>query len=809
MKIKKFAVHFIPILLICIVSFRNLVPEGYIVGGGDFVQWFNFSRQFSNFTYAWANESLGYGHIARPYFLYYLLATPLIQLFGLSVSEHSLFYYMSFLLPAYFSFYLAASYYEGQVGEIGARWKAILATGYVFNIFTFYNFYGLWGYSPFLFLYVLIPIIFALTHRYFIRSEVNYIDLAFLGIIFCFVNIPNGNFPFFVSLIIILFIYGIVLVKINHLPNAAKKFISLFLIISAATSWSVLPQLPELINGLKFIVGGNKHLGMDAWVLGQSVKFPDPFFIANDYNSFSNFPFLIQSSVALLIAAILVALMGHHRVDTKKSIFALFFMYLLTIFLLNKGSGILPDWLILTLFSNNFMGALRSFHKTIIYLPFFLYMIILFGLSIRGQSTILIKILVILAITPPLAYFLRGEILVNYSFNYAAGENYMTSDVAPILKIPDDYVNASVLLNQDDTTHRILSAPYSLSETTYGWRRIPAWKYLGTSDPVWQLFNAPFVQINDSSLLKGWEYGKQWHEESASESKWIVPLAGLMNVKYILFHKDVEKRFWLNDQKKMNAFVKDGLLEFLTQNSFFTIYKLNPKFINPRLYMPRNIRVLDNISHLSGALDVDEKIDAFFFQRNMPDLFKTRIHEISTVNGATLEYERVNPTKYRVRVSNAKGAFAVILLEAFRDEWSVYLSDDNEFHAAETNRWPIDGGTAGPIARAPHSLFDGKYYETWFSAKISNNKNHHLANGFANSWIIDAATVCAGRTECTRNPDGSYDLVLVLEYWPQQLIYIGKFLSLLTFFFCLFYIAYRWQARLLGSLRNFFLLRKG
>ncbi len=798
MQIKKLAVHIIPILLICIVSFRNLLPDGYIVSGGDFTQWFNFSRQLSNFAYSWANESLGYGHIAHPHFLYYLLAAPLIQLFGLSVSEQSIFYYMAFLLPAYFSFYLAASCYEEQVGEIGARWKAILATGYAFNVFTFYNFYGLWGYSPFLFLYVLVPIIFALTHRYFIRSEVDYLDLAFLGIIFCFVNIPNGNFSFFVSLNIILFIYGIVLVKMNHPPNAAKRFISLFFIIAAATSWSVLSQLPELINGLKFIIGGNKNLDLGAWVIGQAAKFPEPFLLVNDHVSFSGFPFLVLSSIALLMAAILVALMGRHRVGTKKAIFAVFFLYLLTVFLLNKGDGILPDWLITTLFSNSLMGALRSFHKTIIYLPFFLYMIILLGLSIRGQSTNLIKILVVLAITPPLAYFLRGEILVSYSYNYAAGKNYMTSDVAPIVKIPDDYVNASARLNQDGTTHRILSAPYSLAETTFRWREIPGWKYLGTSDPVWQLFNAPFVQMNDSSIFDGWEYGEQWHGESASESKWIVPLAGLMNVKYILFHKDVEKRFWLDGQMKMNAFVEDGLLELVTQNHFFTIYKLNPKFIKPRVYMPRDIRVLDNISHLleSGALDSGGKVDAFFFQLNMPDLFKTRIHDISTVNGATLEYERVNPTKYRVRVSNAKGEFAVILLEAFRDEWNVYLSGDSEFHSAETNRRPIDGGAAGPLARAPHGLSDRKYYETWFSAKISSDKNHYLANGFANSWIIDAATVCAGQKKCTRNPDGSYDLVLVLEYWPQQLIYIGKFLSLLTFVLCLFYIAYRWQARL-------------
>jgi hypothetical protein len=320
---------------------------------------------------------------------------------------------------------------------------------------------------------------------------------------------------------------------------------------------------------------------------------------------------------------------------------------------------------------------------------------------------------------------------------------------------------------------------------------------LGTSDPVWQLFNAPFVQMNDRFILGGWEYGEQWYAESAFEAKWIIPLAGLMNVKYILLHKDVEKRFGLDGQIKMDAFVKDGLLESVTANNFFKVYELNQKFVKPRVYLPRHIRVLDDINQLleSGALDIGGGVDAFFFQQNMPDLFKARIHDISTAGGATIEYIRVNPTKYRLRVRNAKGAFAVILLEAFRDEWNVYLSDDSEFHVGETKRRSIDGEAAGPLARVIQRLFDGKFYETWSSDKISSDKNHHLANGFANSWIIDAENVCAGQKQCTRNPDGSYDLELVLEYWPQQLVYIGMFLSVLTLVLCMLYVAYRWQAR--------------
>ncbi len=81
------------------------------------------------------------------------------------------------------------------------------------------------------------------------------------------------------------------------------------------------------------------------------------------------------------------------------------------------------------------------------------------------------------------------------------------------------------------------------------------------------------------------------------------------------------------------------------------------------------------------------------------------------------------------------------------------------------------------------NLLEGSFYDTWL-IKPLKEKNHIMANGYANSWIIDPEELCRGNDKCIRNPDGTYDIDLIIEYWPQRLLYIGLFVSGTTIFFC-------------------------
>jgi hypothetical protein len=70
--------------------------------------------------------------------------------------------------------------------------------------------------------------------------------------------------------------------------------------------------------------------------------------------------------------------------------------------------------------------------------------------------------------------------------------------------------------------------------------------------------------------------------------------------------------------------------------------------------------------------------------------------------------------------------------------------------------------------------------------------NHFRLNTSMNGWFIDPIAVCKtlgpASSDCTRNPDGSYNLVLAMSFKSQRLVYVGglvtsvTFLGMLTYF---------------------------
>lgn len=47
-----------------------------------------------------------------------------------------------------------------------------------------------------------------------------------------------------------------------------------------------------------------------------------------------------------------------------------------------------------------------------------------------------------------------------------------------------------------------------------------------------------------------------------------------------------------------------------------------------------------------------------------------------------------------------------------------------------------------------------------------------------NAWYVDPTQICTrSELSCTHNPDGSYDIRLVMEFKPQRWFYIGVLAS--------------------------------
>ena len=793
--------HFIPVGLILTAAILNMLPDGYVVAGGDLTQWYNGVRQIPNYALAWSNESLGYAQLAHSHILLYILFELLGNALNFSASEASVFYYLCFLLSSYFSFYYSGTIYAKYFPSIEHRWIVILSVAYSFNIFTFYNFIGLWGFSPFFFLYTVIPIIFALTYAYFNSNEKGPYYLALLAIPVFLANIAFANLGFFVSFVGLITFYILLLVWNSNEPFNAKKVLIFYIVLGSCTAWSILHQLPELLRYAEATLRTTEAVQKIDWILGQAAKITDSFLVVNDHQFFSQYPLLILSSALTFIAMLLGVVLRYRNQEARKLILIFFSCYILAIFLLNKGNGWLNPILIDKLFNNFFLGALRSFHKSIIYLPYFVFVIILLGLStVRIGFSRAIKSFVIVFTLIPTLYFLSGGFLKVISYNFPEGASYLNAPVSPIIKIPDEYVSASKLINQDKSIFRIMTLPYYVYDEAFEWRKINSMRYQGTNDPLWQLFDAPIVEMNDAHIFGGWNFGKDWGDAMVQESSWLISVAGMMNVKYFLLHKDVDRRFWATGLDKMQRMEKLGLIKTIAENNLINIYQISDEFVYPRLVLSNSVIPTENFA-------ADTQSNSLVAWGNFPAVVNPRyewrlLGKIAnrglSQNTPKFDFVRVNSSKYRLRIYRITEPVVLSLLDSFRGGWKIYAGQTSVNRKVQNIDIPLYRSIDDPIANAL-SQYDHGILETWFMKDLDGHAQHFVVNSYANGWLLDFQEICMLGDLCVRNGDGSYDIDLVIEYWPQQLILIGFFISIFVLLASLGYLLYFRITRVMGE----------
>jgi hypothetical protein len=113
-------------------------------------------------------------------------------------------------------------------------------------------------------------------------------------------------------------------------------------------------------------------------------------------------------------------------------------------------------------------------------------------------------------------------------------------------------------------------------------------------------------------------------------------------------------------------------------------------------------------------------------------------------------------------------------------------------------------------ATTPFYLAMSESYHPEWQAQFTNNKiqgffngwvpfvkpdtisdDHHFElNGLLNGWYIDIDEHCKQKNLCTQNPDGSYDIELTLEFFPQRWFYLGLLISGTTLVGCIGYLGY-------------------
>ncbi len=396
-----------------------------------------------------------------------------------------------------------------------------------------------------------------------------------------------------------------------------------------------------------------------------------------------------------------------------------------------------------------------------------------------------------------------------WGFPLWSGRSFLNRDLSPNqrakygLTVPEVYYQAAGFLGQykTDAKVEIYQAPSGYQQNTWGYNGFIFYPFLIDKPPVY-LDNSTREGLNKSRV----------------------------NMRFILHDKTL-----LLYGSLPNLQLPKGS-QRIFQSSMVDIYRLSDQRFLPHFYTPSRNAVTKKVSKL--FLTAIDNSTGYFSTENPPELLKKI--PATTKRLPTIEYKKMNPTKYRVIIHGAKGIFPIIFNENFHPSWKLYMGNintikksnktmrqnlthfyrvfqQNESDQATTNeaiQLASNGSlsTLGDLKEKQNRVYaypnsvrtlatsenyrinfiskkflttlqndnlpDNYYFETFVLKEIPDS--HLLANNYFNSWLIDTDRICYRNTSCIRNSDSSYDMELVVEFFPQKLVNIGLTISLGT-----------------------------
>ncbi|MBU2028780.1 SAP domain-containing protein, partial [Patescibacteria group bacterium] len=107
----------------------------------------------------------------------------------------------------------------------------------------------------------------------------------------------------------------------------------------------------------------------------------------------------------------------------------------------------------------------------------------------------------------------------------------------------------------------------------------------------------------------------------------------------------------------------------------------------PHFYTPINSiispRSIEDLPRIVSSSDWQIRSAVFFGKQNADKIGKLESlssYKVESENDLpTLEFRKINPTKYRVRVHSATGEFPLVFSESFHEGWRAYLTSSNNF----------------------------------------------------------------------------------------------------------------------------------
>jgi len=211
------------------------------------------------------------------------------------------------------------------------------------------------------------------------------------------------------------------------------------------------------------------------------------------------------------------------------------------------------------------------------------------------------------------------------------------------------------------------------------------------------------------------------------------------------------------------------------------------KLIHFEKFFKSSSDIVNASIHLSITVSEEKnlKVERIF----QPEILLSRTdirNSILDIGGTIpkITFVKINPIKYRVKVEGAREPYTLIFSESFHQGWKLYI---NELTDSNINGFKYYGETIasyfdGEIKEGTHRniFLERNTFETWGKKPIPEDK-HLLINGFANSWYVTP-----------EDSGGKENYEIIVEFRPQQLFYIGIFISSVALVGCLSYLILQW-----------------
>jgi hypothetical protein len=607
-------------------------------------------------------------------------------------------------------------------------------------------------------------------------------------LIVSFIFAPNFGYtsaPPFFAFYPLSFLFIFLYCKFIRRVNISwKKILFVLLLFLGLHAFHLVPEILDI-----FISGSNTNLRLSASDIPRQIGYfygvlPIPK-LSFHLLSYSLIKELAWASIIIPIIAVFGLLLNKKR---EKTIILVAVIFLITLFLVTGKVSVIGIKFYEWLFYIPGFTMFRNFYGQWQFVFYFFYALF-FGLAIfsilqKVRFEILSKIIFFVLVVYFIIsswQFINGS-LVNPFREEANG-------VKGAIIMDPGYEEALNFIRSLEEDGKVLVLPFtdSYTQVIHGLNSDGA--FVGHTTIGQLTGKKDFAGYQDMS-----SYGaKFWELSKEKDYEGIKKLLGILNIRYVFYNSDTRiydttfpvrpysqnyvRKYMPPSQAEYGEYIRNIASEKIYGHNFYNIYKIDDKIFLPHFYIPDKILVYKD----DPSLDIYSKASAFFTKDTISKplfmesqackaLFAEKLCSNKVIsmenNLPKIQFEKVNPTKYRLKVSNSTKPYVLTFLEAFHKNWKVYISNKNSPEEKITNKYfdgSIQQGVSGNV------FFDKNKFET-IGMKSLPEKNHFIGNGYANAWLISPKDV---------QEKTNYEFII--EMTGQRVFYISLGVSIIIF----------------------------